>query len=1570
MKTTFPFTPISRRNPNRFLLVALFLFHTIFGFSQLSGTYTIGESQDYSDVESAIVDLHTNGISGPVIFDIIPGTYEVHVTMNQIAGGSETNTITFQSSTQDSSDVILQYEATSYDDNWIFLLDGPDYLNFNHLTFKAKGESIYGTIFKFDGYSSNICFNNNAFYGKYSTSATARQTIIRVDAENSNNQHFSNIHFLNNYFNKGSYAIFLEGPNNDYIFGSIVEGNVFEETGYCCVYCNFNSAPVITRNDMEAVSYGIRVNGDHGGGTYSYNKIYSEYQGMNIQRIGPVVNRALISNNCVTIGSNGTKGISIANSVYTDVLYNSVYVLSNSWSASAFYSAGAVNQVPTVTVKNNNFSCEYSSYVIEVITENVISEMSNNNLYTAGNYIASWNYERLFDIKELQDLSGMNENSLSVYPHYLSERDLHCIAPWLDGKGEVHTLVTDDIDGESRGASPDIGADQFEPDPASTTPLDGSGEYTIGSGGTYADFETAMADVLLRGVSAPVTFGFLEGTYDDQFVVKRIPGTGDDKRVTIQSAGTNDNYAHLTYSANSNDDNYVFKFHGADFITLKNLKLTAKGTQYSRVIDLYQGADSIIIENDSLIATRNTNAQANMTILFSKDSDFRSRIIRQNQIIDGAYAIYMRRDQNNFLYPTGAEIVENHFSNTGYSAMYLQFYESPQIIGNTIESNMNGIQALSCSHDLRIQKNKIDMAGGDGIYLSTCMGNEDHKGLISNNFIHCGGTSKGFGIYVNSSPWQLIFNNSVNITSSHASSEALYIASGGTTSAMVYNNIFANTGGGSAIYIYNPSTVVGSDYNNYYSMHDYLVYWGEDVTNLESLRLLNSMDEHSVFGNPHFISDTDLHTSAAILDSAAASFAVVPDDIDDDIRSVEFPDIGADEFNFVPNNPPVALDDSLSTATEITIHPLLNDYDTDNDNLIITEISTPNQGTASILAGDTTILYTPVNYSPQFDTIQYMIRDDHGAVDTAYIYITLYREMEGFVKMDFELDSISHGSAKFGDIDNDGDLDILQTGWQGDNQEYVSQIYTYNNEIYTKRNPGLTGLSSGTPEGAAMIDFDNDEELELLITGIVENTESTLSTMFYDNQYPSFPEITDFQLRDVTSGSADWGDFNRDGKYDLLLSGRDGSGNAVTEIYENKGETDGVWRMELYSDELPGIINGESNWVDFDNDGDLDIFLCGEGAGLTPLYRNDDGSFIPVGTALSAFTNAASDWADYDLDGDPDLAICGIRSDEIRTYIFRNDGYNSDTSWLFEQIDPGLIGVSSGDLAWGDYDNDGDPDLILSGNDGAFSSTTRLYENSAGSLMNTNIPFPGLGRGSVDWGDYDHDGDLDLLLTGYSPALESKLTQIYRNDSPVKNDPPSPPVNLSALYQEDHVLFSWDPSNDTESPSDALSYNLRIGTITEGNDVYSSMAHGSGIRKLQEIGNAGQSTTYSIYGLSDGTYYWSVQAIDQGFAGSTFAEESTITLTGIDQFGTEKAFMVYPNPAEEFIILRNINTLYVDDCILTIYSITGKRCKEETVYIVDGQEPVIRIDDLPGGLYLISLAGNGIIYKAKFIKLK
>ena len=208
------------------------------------------------------------------------------------------------------------------------------------------------------------------------------------------------------------------------------------------------------------------------------------------------------------------------------------------------------------------------------------------------------------------------------------------------------------------------------------------------------------------------------------------------------------------------------------------------------------------------------------------------------------------------------------------------------------------------------------------------------------------------------------------------------------------------------------------------------------------------------------------------------------------------------------------------------------------------------------------------------------------------------------------------------------------------------------------------------------------------------------------------------------------------------------------------------------STNLPGVYYSSVAWGDYDNDGDLDILLTGGNVSglISEIYRNDgNGIFTDIDADLAGVYMGSVAWSDYDNDGDLDILLTGgdgTGSANI-SKIYRNDP-GANGSRVFTDIQAGLTGVYISNVAWGDYDNDGDLDILLTGT--VVANTTeisKIYRNDPGpngSRVFTDIQ-AGLAVvecGSVAWGDYDNDGDLDILLTGGSSGGISK---IYRNNA-------------------------------------------------------------------------------------------------------------------------------------------------------------------------------------------------------------
>ncbi|MDX1545785.1 MAG: VCBS repeat-containing protein [Rhodothermales bacterium] len=253
-------------------------------------------------------------------------------------------------------------------------------------------------------------------------------------------------------------------------------------------------------------------------------------------------------------------------------------------------------------------------------------------------------------------------------------------------------------------------------------------------------------------------------------------------------------------------------------------------------------------------------------------------------------------------------------------------------------------------------------------------------------------------------------------------------------------------------------------------------------------------------------------------------------------------------------------------------------------------------------------------------------------------------------------------------------------------------------------------------------------------------------------------------------GAAAWGDYDRDGDFDVLLAGNRGAFDApapLTQLYLNGGDfivqvANPVDPVNLPPLRLPAtryvdalnptlptltdVWQGDVAWGDYDGDGDLDAAVGGlnaSGVARLALYRNVGGTerFVQ-GPLLGAFRTDALAWGDYDNDGDLDLAALGDENGRPATVLFENLGGEN-----FARTAAGLPGLRHGDLAWGDADSDGDLDLAITGLAEPQAFVTRVYRNDGG-LLTRAADLRGLLYASLDWGDYDADGDLDLLVSG------------------------------------------------------------------------------------------------------------------------------------------------------------------------------------------------------------------------------
>ncbi|HSH04522.1 MAG TPA: FG-GAP-like repeat-containing protein, partial [Anaerolineae bacterium] len=400
----------------------------------------------------------------------------------------------------------------------------------------------------------------------------------------------------------------------------------------------------------------------------------------------------------------------------------------------------------------------------------------------------------------------------------------------------------------------------------------------------------------------------------------------------------------------------------------------------------------------------------------------------------------------------------------------------------------------------------------------------------------------------------------------------------------------------------------------------------------------------------------------------------------------------------------------------------------------------------------------------------------------------------GFTPVTTNLTPVRDGSVAWGDYDNDGDLDLLLAGESTAGS--ISQVYRNDNNVFTDIAAGLVGADDSS---VAWGDYDNDGDLDILLVG------SSFIAKVYRNDAGIFTDIN-AGLDGASRGSVDWGDYDNDGDLDILLTG--GFGVAISRVYRN----DNGAFVDIGAG-LTGVELSSVDWGDYDNDGDLDILLSGDNFGrVSHVYRNDAGVFTNIGAGLETVRQSSVDWGDYDDDGDLDILLTGFNGVTSISHIYRND------AGTFTNINAGLSGLTQGHSAWGDYDNDGDLDILMTGLDIASTeTTTKLYRNDAGSFTAIDAGLTNVQLSSVAWGDYDNDGDLDILLTGQDTSF-TRVAQLYRNDdcSPISLTAQEPVPNAVGVAITPTISATFDGDIRANSVTDSafIAHTNFTGVVT------------------------------------------------------------------------------------------------------------------------------------------------------------
>ena len=295
------------------------------------------------------------------------------------------------------------------------------------------------------------------------------------------------------------------------------------------------------------------------------------------------------------------------------------------------------------------------------------------------------------------------------------------------------------------------------------------------------------------------------------------------------------------------------------------------------------------------------------------------------------------------------------------------------------------------------------------------------------------------------------------------------------------------------------------------------------------------------------------------------------------------------------------------------------------------------------------------------------------------------------------------------DMNNDGNLDL-----------YISHDNGINNSLYINNGDGTftkeTQLNIVNDQAYtrdhAWVDINNDGWLDLFLGNDGQSIQQN-DFLYISNQQGSFNQVT---IGDIVNDNArtqgfSFGDYDNDGYLDIFISY-----HTINKLYHNNGN--GTFTPITNTIASQPSISWSSGWIDYDNDLNLDLFIHGNfGSASRLLKNNGDGTFTaltndPLVTTI-VHNNGGQTWGDYDNDGDLDVFV----SDFFKNQLYSNNGNGTFTAVTNEIVTNDSVAESFG-ATWSDFDKDGDLDLLVPNAFGNFPNY--FYINTFQNMGNEN----------------------------------------------------------------------------------------------------------------------------------------------------------------------------------------------------------------------------------------------------------
>lgn len=540
-------------------------------------------------------------------------------------------------------------------------------------------------------------------------------------------------------------------------------------------------------------------------------------------------------------------------------------------------------------------------------------------------------------------------------------------------------------------------------------------------------------------------------------------------------------------------------------------------------------------------------------------------------------------------------------------------------------------------------------------------------------------------------------------------------------------------------------------------------------------------------------------------------------------------------------------------------------------------------------------------------------------------------------------------SVNWVDINNDGFMDCMITNGPSGGQ---------NNKVYLNNGTGgFTSITSDTivkdnkpSDGATWADMNNDGDMDCFVANWYN-----VNNMLYANngsgtfaQISSGPTVNDFGY----SETAAWGDYDNDGLVDLYVT--NSWGVKKNFLYHNSGNN--VFTKILVGTHVNDANESRSvNWTDIDNDNDLDLFVTNETNQNENIYRNDGGGIFTKLTAGSLLNNLGNtmsgSWGDYDNDGDLDVFLANEGSTNS---LFRNDGNFNFTKIINDTVVKGV--GHSFSSSWSDIDNDGDIDLFVT--NAFYASQKQLnffYLNNGNGSFTRNssdiIATDSTWAFGCAFGDYDNDGFEDLAVATTRFANVDRPNLLYHNNG---NSNKWITIKLIGTQANKAAI-------GTKIKVKAIINGNPVWQMREisAQNAYCSQ---NDIRAHFGLGNATQIDSIKVEWMP-GT----IETLTNVNVNQIISITQSISTVSIKEKKIENDLGVYPNPAKEKITLKLTENRFNKGDEIIVRDISGRKLIEIILVENTEELTINTKNLSPGNYFIYFRSALGMITKKLII---